>query len=158
MELAISFTATFIDFCQGKVTLAELEDCKLAFGCHRDHLIREDDLLPQELSWVNPNQTKHHYGKDVDLIDVDDETLSKWSEFLIFVKGKDARGEVFWQCGNYPVLRDDALYRGIKVYYQNWHYPKQLNLSNYREDRQFTPSECVEQAKRVLDTLFGEQT
>jgi hypothetical protein len=73
MTTFISFTSTVRAYINGELKIPP--DAKFAFGCVRGHVIRNDNLIPKEVTWSYKNLTE----EELQLPPVDNSTgrLSK---------------------------------------------------------------------------------
>lgn len=170
--LVISFTDAFKSFVEGKLSADLLRDSLVAFGCRREHLFTEDKV-PCEVTWASL-KVKHLYQGEITVEQIcdertqtlfgrerygltPDELVEKWVEFFLIIKGKDKRDEIYWVCGNYPGLMDEALRRGVPVFYQgSLHRPEDFDHQSYNEFAKCRPQSVVRDGERVLAKLYPE--
>lgn len=101
-----SFTSTFLAFARGEILTDELRDADLfEFNCAREHVIRTDNLLPHEATWVG-NVTRVHIGDQAALGDhkegvnknqVATFVREKWNTFLDIIICADKAGRIRWK-------------------------------------------------------------
>jgi hypothetical protein len=99
MTTWVSFTDTLLAFIRGDIVPQSTD--RYAFGCGRAHVIREDGLIPKELSWATKKREIDKEAIPAEEI-ADPGLLDKWKAFESLLKLADEEGRVTYQIGRYP--------------------------------------------------------
>lgn len=98
MTTWVGFTDTLNAFVRGEISL-QITD-QYAFGCDRLHVIREDELVPMEITWCTENREVRREAVSVDEIPAT--LLEKWRAFERHLTSADADGRIDYRIGSYP--------------------------------------------------------
>jgi hypothetical protein len=114
-RILVSFSHTFTAYAGG---FEILETDQFAFGCQRQHLLRDDGLIPREVTWINDLQRDPKrliVGRDVQPGELSQPLLDCWLSFLGLLTTADQRGEVEFNVGpymNYCLAHLNAVWPG----------------------------------------------
>jgi hypothetical protein len=98
MTTWVSFTDTWKGFARGDMHPRATD--RYAFGCDRSHVIREDELIPMEVTWCTKNrETKR---EAVSANEISSTLLEKWRSFERELISADAEGRIDYRIGSYP--------------------------------------------------------
>jgi hypothetical protein len=77
----------------------EATDC-YAFGCDQLHVIRNDELIPMEVTWCTKNREIKREA--VSEAEIPSTLLEKWREFERLLISADVEGRIDYRIGSYP--------------------------------------------------------
>jgi hypothetical protein len=98
MTTWVSFTDTWKAFVRGDMH-PEATDCYV-FGCDRLHVIRNDELIPMEVTWCTKNREIKREA--VSETEIPSTLLEKWREFERLLISADLEGRIDYRIGSYP--------------------------------------------------------
>jgi hypothetical protein len=119
----LSFTGTFESLLTGKITLDDLRQGTMVFGCKREHVLLPYDLLPVEVTAMNkikPKQTGA--STTVSRNKVDNDVLRMWDSFAAQVRKASTEGRLIFlrEIGHpsYHHFAQDVVRRGDQAFWQ----------------------------------------
>jgi hypothetical protein len=98
MTTWVSFTDTWKAFVMGDISPQATD--RYAFGCDRLHVIRNDELIPMEVTWCTNRREAQREAVPVD--EIPSTLLEKWRDFEVLLSSADAEGRIDYRIGSYP--------------------------------------------------------
>jgi len=129
----LSFTGTFESLLTGKISLDDLRQGTMVFGCKREHVLLPYDLIPVEVTAMNkvkPKQTgAAEHSTTVSRNKVDNDVLRLWDSFAAQVRKASTEGRlIFLREIGHPSYRhfaQDVVRRGDEAFWQgHWVTPE----------------------------------
>lgn len=117
-----SMTSTLCALLENKIKLDDLRNATLYFGCRKEHVLRDDGLVPYEATWKNKNRivgssSKDGYSRSIDQVDEDKRPTVL--AFIELVREADTKNKVQWGMSYYRVLEtlpeDDLVMRSGEI-------------------------------------------
>lgn len=95
----VSFTATLFGYLAGQISLEDVAESWLHFGCARQHVLGNPSLLPRELAWRNRVKVRFPKREATELPegDIDRELREAFRPLREALEQADTEGRISWQ-------------------------------------------------------------
>lgn len=103
-KIVVSWTGTVTAILTGDLLFEELAGASFFFSCQRHHVIRDDGLLPYEVTWRNKDRPGVYDRYGVELDTIDDDKQQRVLDLIKILHEADADGRVTWGLGSQPTF------------------------------------------------------